>query len=281
MTDATGAEILGRTNPRIKRLRRLISKRKARSEERAFVVEGPLVVAEALAAAGSAATGDTEPGVEVEAVFVERGHGSEVVALALAAGVTVNTVEDGVLAAALDTVSPQRVAAIVRRPAPDLADLGPRGLVMVVIDGRDPGNIGTLIRSAEAAGAAGLVLVGSTVDPTNPKVVRASAGAGLRLPVIVEADINTTLEGLRASGRRILAAVIDAATTPYDEVDLADVVVVLGNESRGVPAPVIAQADDKVTIPLVGPTESLNLGVAGSVICFEALRQQRRSHPAQ
>ncbi len=279
MTDATRAEALGRTNPKIKRLRRLISKRKARSAERAFVAEGPLVVAEAIAAASPGGDG-LVPGVEVEAIFVEGGHGAEVVASAVAAGITVHTVDDGVLAAALDTVSPQLVAAIVTRPAPELGDLSPRGLVMVVIDGRDPGNVGTLIRSAEAGGAAGLVLAGSTVDPTNPKVVRASAGAGLRIPVIVETDIEAALDGLAVNGRHILATVIDPQATPYDEVDLADVAVVLGNESRGVPAQVIARADEMITIPLAGPTESLNLGVAGSVICFEALRQQRHRRVA-
>ena len=280
MTDAAAdGEVLGRTNTKIKRLRRLVSKRKARFEERAFVVEGPLVVTEALRAAGhasSAATaGSARSGLVIEAVFVERGHGPDVVAMATDAGLTVHTVADGVLAAVLDTVTPQLVAAVVSRPNTGLADLGPTGLVMTVVDGRDPGNIGTLVRSAEAAGAAGLVLAGSSVDPTNPKVLRASAGAALRLPVVVETDVDRALDGLMASGRALLATVIDPEATPYDEADLGDAAVVVGNESRGLPPEVLAKADGLVTIPLAGPTESLNLGVAGSIICFEALRQRR------
>lgn len=237
------------------------------------MVEGPLIVGEALAGMGQAATPWT-----VEGLYLEPGANPELVASAHQAGVEVHLVARGILATILDTVSPQPVAAVVTRP-PWAVDAIASGLVLVVVDGRDPGNAGTLIRSAEAAGAAGVVLAGSSVDPTNPKVLRASAGAGLRLPVVVEPDVGTALSHLSAGGRRVLATVVDPAAEPYDQVDLGQAVVVLGNESHGLAPEVVAAADQPITIPLAGPTESLNLGVAGSLLCFEALRQRRRNRP--
>ena len=144
-----------------------------------------------------------------------------------------------------------------------------------MVDGRDPGNLGTLIRSAEASGAAGMVLAGASVDPTNPKVLRASAGAGLRLPVVIEPDLEPALASLRPGRGPVVATTIDDEAEPYDQVDLTSAVVLLGNESQGLAPSVVALADHDITIPLAGPTESLNLGVAGSILCFEALRQRR------
>lgn len=283
--EVEATDLLSSSNPRIKRLRRLISQRKARSEERAFVVEGPAVVAEALALPRNPGGGG--PGADraaadavgsftsrVEAVFVDADGSPELVAAAAAQGVDVYPVTSGVLASVLDTVNPQPVAAIVGNRQWVVDDLG-RGLVLLLVDPRDPGNAGTLIRSAEAAGAAGIVFTGGAVDPTNPKVLRASAGAGLRFPVVVAPDTDAVIDKLAAGGRALVATVIDDAAVSYDEVDLNHVVVALGNESHGLSASVMARADLQMTIPLVGPTESLNLGVAGSVICFEALRQRR------
>ena len=265
--DASG--LLRASNPRIKRLRRLVSQRKARSEERAFVVEGPAIVAEALStSAGSS-------GLIIEGLYLESGVALDLAASATSLDIEVHHVAFGVLGSVLDTVNPQPMAAVISGPTWQLEDLGVGALVILLVDPRDPGNVGTLIRSAEASGAAGLVLAGSAVDPTNPKVLRASAGAGLRLPVVVEPDIDVALDTLAATGRPLLATVVDVKAKPYDQVDLAGAVVALGNETHGLPPSVVERADVVITIPLVGPTESLNLGVAGSMIAFEALRQLR------
>lgn len=255
-------------NHRLKRLRRLLSSRKARSDERAFVVEGPIMVAEALAAGAAR-------GLRVEGLYAEPGVDPAVVELAEALGVAVYPVAPGVLASALDTVNPQPVALIASREPAALVELGTTGTVLCLVEPRDPGNVGTLIRSAEASGAAGVVLAGPSVDPTNPKALRASAGAGLRLPVVVVADAGAALSELAATSRLLVATVVGPDAVPYDQVPLADAVVILGNEAHGLPAAVVAMADVAATIPLAGPTESLNVAAAGAVLCFEALRQRR------
>lgn len=269
LTGSTAAsEALAAGNHRIKRLRRLVSQRKARSDERAFVVEGPALVAEAIDLSGRSK-------VTVEGVYLEPDQESEAVARARSRGIPVYAVTRGVLASALGTVTPQPVAAVVSRAPADLGDLAIDEVVVVLVDPRDPGNVGTLIRSAEAAGAAGLVLCGSAVDPTNPKVLRAAAGAGLRLPVVTMPDTLSVLDELAESGRTLVATVIDGDAIPYDRFEWAGAAMILGNETHGLAADVLERADIAVTIPLAGPTESLNLGVAGSILCFEALRQRR------
>lgn len=263
---ASGGGLSAR-NPRIKRLRKLITQRKARSQERAFVVEGPAMVDEALRPAG------LRPGLRLETVFVELDYDPALTARAAAAGVDVAVVAPGVLASVLDTRRPQPVAAVVTGPPATAEDLGPRGPLLVLVDPGDPGNLGTLIRSAEAAGAAGLVLTGSPVDVTNPKVVRSTAGAALRFPVVTEPDLESAL-ALARLHRVLLATVIDDAAPAYDSVDLDGAALLLGNEAHGLAPDLVAAADGIVTIPLAGPTESLNLAVAGAVLCFEARRQR-------
>lgn len=214
--------------------------------------------------------------VEVEAVFVAAGAADGLDAQRVAGPAPLYRVADGVLDGVLDPVTPQPMAAIVARPT--AVEIAASGTVLCLVEARDPGNVGTLLRSAEAAGLAGVVLAGPSVDPTNPKAVRASAGAVLRLPVAEFHDVDAALDALAAGGRTLVATVIGSKAIPYDDVQLVDAAVVLGNEAHGLPESVVARADVVATIPLAGPTESLNLAVAGSLFCFEALRQRRRSH---
>ncbi len=260
-------------NQRIKRLRRLVTQRKARSDERAFVIEGPALVAEALVASASGH-------VHVEDVFVDLDEAElsgtrELINAASSLDLAVRLVTPGVLQTVLDPVAPQPVAAIVSKPVATVASLPDKGLILCLVEARDPGNVGTLIRSAEAAGAVGVVVAGASVDVSNPKAVRASAGAYLRLPVVVGSDVDVILDELSGSGRMLVATVLDDEAVPYDQAPLANAAVLLGNEAHGLPEQVAARADVLATIPLAGPTESLNLAVAGSLFCFEALRQQR------
>jgi TrmH family RNA methyltransferase len=148
------------------------------------------------------------------------------------------------------------------------------GVVVVAVDVRDPGNAGTLVRSAAAAGARGVVLCEGSVDLYNPKTVRATAGAMFRVPVVTSVDVNEALRALGAEGRRRLAAVARAGDD-YTTVDLtAPVALVVGNEAHGLPVD-LAEIDGSVSIPMPGATESLNVGVATAVLCFEAARQAR------
>jgi TrmH family RNA methyltransferase len=232
------------------------------------VIEGPVLVAEALAA-----------GIEVIEVLAEAGAAPEVVAEAHRRGIEVRVVTGDVLARSLDTTTPQGIAAVARRPEVDLATAlaaaaaGP--LTVVLVDVSDPGNAGTLLRAAEAAGASAVLFCEGSVDPCNPKCVRASAGSLFHLPVSSGGEALAVLEGLGEAGVRRLATVVRDGT-PYDQVDLTGpVAVVLGSEAHGLPASLDPVLDDHLTIPMAGRSESLNVAMAGSVLCFESLRQRR------
>jgi len=266
--------LLSKANPRIKRLRRLLNSRKARSSEGVFVVEGPVQVIEAIDLVSA-----SPEALDIEAVFVDAdiGRGTlDVIHHAELDGV-VYLVEPGVLGQALSTMNPQPVAAVVSRQPVGLdtvANLD--GPVMVLVDVADPGNVGTLIRTAEAAGVSAVVACGHTADWTNPKVVRSAAGACLRLPIVDDVDPSAVFDVLSKTGRSIVATTVSPDAASYDTVDLRNAVLVLGNEAHGLDDWVVTISDQAVTIPLGGPTESLNVATAGAVLCFEALRQRRQ-----
>ena len=236
------------------------------------MIDGPVLVREALAA-----------GLLVEEVFADPSADSEVIDIAAAAGAIVRGVSPEVLSRAVDTVTPNGMAAIARRidisvdAAIDAAAAGP--LVLVLVDVADPGNAGTLLRVAESAGAAAVLFCGSSVDPCNPKCVRASAGALFHLPVASGGDALAILERLGQQEVRTLATVPSGAAA-YDTVDLTGpVAIVLGGEAHGLPELVTAAAGTRVTIPMEGRSDSLNVAMAGAVLCFEASRQRRSAAP--
>jgi TrmH family RNA methyltransferase len=261
--------VLSAKSDRVKRLRRLVRQRQARSQERAFVAQGPVLVAEAL----------MTPGLDVLEIFSESPVDARVMAAAAESGRRSELVAPGGLRSVLDTVTPQPVCAVVRTPQTALDDVATSGPLLVLVELRDPGNMGTLMRTAEAAGAAALVVIGDAVDPTNPKVVRAAAGARFRLPVVDFGDTTTAFAAIRATGRAVVATVVGDAdgVIDYDAADLTRAALVLGNEAHGLSSEDAAAADLRVTIPLAGPTESLNVAAAGAVVCFESLRQRRHA----
>lgn len=252
--------MLSSKSQQLKRIKRLGSQAQARRDEGVMVVEGPTLVVEALASR-----------LRVEAVYAEEGA---------ALPPELQTIDvvwtlPGALRSVLSTVSPQPVVAVVATPEWTVEDLDPARPVLVIVEGRDPGNVGTLWRTAEAAGFAGIVLTQDSVDPTNSKVIRASAGAAFRLPVVGAGSAVELFDVLRAQGRSVLATALGADSQPHDTVDLRTAAIVLGNEAHGLPAEVIAAADAVIRIELAGPTESLNVAAAGAVLCFEALHQAR------
>lgn len=184
-------------------------------------------------------------------------------------------VEDRVLSPILDPRNPAPVAAVVSAPHWSVDALAVDGPLLVAVELRDPGNLGTIIRTAEAAGCGGVVITGSTVDPLNPKVVRASAGSILRVPVVEIADVESCLRNLRDQGRQVVATVVDQTAEVYDRVDLRTAAIVMGNEPRGLGDGVLALADEAVTIPMENGVESLNVAAAAAVMAFESSRQRR------
>ena len=234
------------------------------------MIEGPTLVREALAAT-----------LPLQEVFVTPDVDAALVADLVASGAEVRWVTADVLARAVDTVTPQGVAAIARRidvTVDDAVTAAARGpLALVLVDVADPGNAGTLLRAAEAAGAAAVLFCGGSVDPCNPKCVRASAGALFHLPVAIGGEAEAVLERLGDAGVRTAATVVRGGT-PYDEADLAGpLAIVLGSEAHGLAAELVEAVDLRLTIPMAGRAESLNVAMAGSVLCFESLRQRRNA----
>ena len=263
------ANLLGFTHPRVQRLRRLLGRRSARLEENAFVVEGAKVVTEALAS-----------GWRIEALYVVGGTEDQLIERALADGVSVYDMAPGVMERVSDTVTPQPILAVVEMMTTDLDTLRPAltdgGFAVIGVDVRDPGNAGTLVRSAEAAGACGVVLCEGSVELTNPKTVRASAGSLFHLPVVSGPGVDSVLQALGAMGVRRwgTSSATQDAPIDYTAADLSGpTAIVVGNEAHGLPAGL--DLDGYLTIPMAGRSESLNVGVATAVLCFEAARQRR------
>ena len=234
------------------------------------MVEGPRAIDAAL-----------DRGARLERVFL--GPRAELAFPALcarfaAAGVPMLALKEGVLEKVGSTRTPQPVLAITPRPSADRSALAGDGLVVVGLALADPGNLGTLVRSAEAAGAAAILLGPGSVDAYNPKVVRASAGAIFGIPVVdAESEGWTAVEALEALGelgRQRLGATAGQGVAHTDVDFTLPTAIVLGNEAHGIDPGVDARLDGHVHVPMAGPAESLNVAMAGTVLCFESARQR-------
>lgn len=221
-------------------------------------------------------------GADIEAFFAAPEAQTECPALidrAARRGIAIHHLEPGVLERVAGTVTPQPVLAVARRRPPALAEVTAAGteepkLLVVGIDVRDPGNAGTLIRSAESAGAHGVIFCRGSVDVTNPKTVRATAGALFHVPVVEGCDPQEVLGVLGDLGHERIAAVAHGGERP-DRVDLnRPLALVFGNEAAGLPEDVLHEVDHRVTIPMPGRSESLNLGMAASILLYEVRRQR-------
>jgi RNA methyltransferase, TrmH family len=257
--------VQSKQNARLKQLRRALAQ-PGRDQSSLTGIEGPNLLEEALRA-----------GLGVACVFVAQGSEGLLEALPLPPETEVLLLPRELLDSALTTETPQPIAALVELPLwtwPDL--LGSRGGVplLVVLAGlQDPGNLGTILRSAEAFGASGVLSLPGTVSAWNPKAVRASAGSVFRIP-LRNASAEDSLARLREAGVRIWSTAVRGAELA-DRVDLAGpVALLIGNEGNGVPEELAAQADGAVTIPCPGPVESLNASVAAAVLLYEASRQR-------
>ena len=254
-------------NKRVARAVRL-KKRAMREKDRRFLVEGALGVAEAIAS-----------GTKVEEVFTTPEPGPRLDAVIEAAErsrVPVRPVSPEVMAHLTSTVTPQGVVAVsefVDVPLDDIAGQG-AGLIPVLVEVRDPGNAGTILRSADASGAAGVVFTTSSVDVYNQKTVRATAGSMFHVPVAREVEVEEVVSALRDRGFAVVAA--DAAgRTPVYEADLRRPTAILfGNEARGLSEPARELADHTIRVPISGRAESLNLAAAATLVLFEASRQR-------
>jgi len=259
--------ISSRQNARIKELRRSFAEA-APNEQGEVAVEGMHLVEEGI-----------RSGLRLSTVFFaesarERAHK---LLPQLSAHTEALLLPDDVFASAVPSETPQGIAALVRPKSFSLDDMfsPPPALLVVAAGLQDPGNLGTIARSAEAFGVTGLLLGERTVSPWNWKAVRASAGSLFRLPTL-KVELAGALEEIKARGVRLLATSSHKGT-PIAEADLRGAVALLiGSEAAGVPKDVLAQADEIVSIPQSPRVESLNAGVAAAIMLYEAARQRRQ-----
>lgn len=270
--------ITSRQNSRVKQLRAAFSAngRGAGGAHSGLVaIEGEHLLLEAL-----------RSGLELATVFAQAGKERLLRKLPLGASPEVLLLSEDVFRSAVATETPQGVAALLHTPNFGREDLlrsagetssAPTPLILVAAGLQDPGNLGTLIRSAEAFGATGVLALQGTVSPWNQKALRSSAGSTFRLPVVL--GTMDDLRWLQSMGVRLLAATMDG--TPIEHADLRTAVAVLiGNEGAGLPPELLALAHERVAIPCPGPVESLNAAVAGSLLLYEAARQRKDSSGA-
>lgn len=256
--------VQSKQNARLKELRHALA-----SPSRTGVIglEGPNLVQEAIRAR-----------IRIHCVFVSTESEAAAQERALPTGTKILLLPQEVLRSALTTETPQPVAALVDPPQwtwdQVLALNSNRAPLVVVIAGlQDPGNLGTIVRSAEAFGATGIVSLPGTVSPWNPKAVRASAGSVLRVP-LVSAEPAESIARLRASGIEVLTTRAGDGLSAGHARLAHPVAFLIGNEGNGVPVNIAKFADGDVRIPCPGPVESLNAAVAASVLLYEASRQR-------
>jgi TrmH family RNA methyltransferase len=268
-------EITSIRSPQVKAARQL-ARRAFRQRTRSFLAEGPQAVREALAWPG---------GGVISELFVTSGAWSrydELVAQAAGAGVRVHAVSGEVMAELAQTVTPQGLLAVCRFidvPLDRLAAAAPP-LVVLLANVRDPGNAGTVLRTADAAGAGGVIFSDASVDPYNSKCVRASAGSLFHLPIVAPAPLPQAAAALRGAGLQILAAE-GSAGRELGQLESAGALArptawLFGNEAWGLPDALLALADEAVAVPIYGRAESLNLAAAAAICLYASARALRR-----
>lgn len=248
--------ITSRANPLLARVRKLNSRRSFRREEGAFAAEGPKLLAEAV-----------RWGAGLEAVICASG----VTLPELPGRVRVAEVADSLLASIADTESPQGIVFLCKGKALAMPEQWAGGRYLVLDGVQDPGNVGTIWRTADAFGADGLILCNGCADPWNPKTVRATMGAVFRLPAW-ECSLEMAAEKLSEAGVPLYAAALREDTEDIRAVSLGRAAVIIGSEGRGVSPQALELCQKTVKIPMCARCESLNAAVAASVVLWEMAR---------
>jgi RNA methyltransferase, TrmH family len=270
---SSGVAYTGTHSPRLKAARRL-TKRAFRDQERKFLAEGPQAVGEAFA-----------HGAAITDVFVtaaaQKKHAPLIDAIA-ADGVPVHLLNDAVMGELAQTVTPQGLLAVCGFVDVTLSEalaVGKASLAAVLANVRDPGNAGTVLRTADAAGADMVIFADASVDPYNGKCVRASAGSLFHLPVVAGVRLSEAIGALHAAGLRVIAA--DGRTGhSLDATDVQErlgepTAWLFGNEAWGLPPELLSLADEAVAVPIYGKAESLNLATAAAICLYVSARTRR------
>lgn len=258
-------EISSVENRQIKRLVLLRDRARERRKAKSFLIEGERLVLDA-------PVDRLEEVYMTRAVFEEMGGRFE--------GVRSAVISDAVMRKISDTQTPQGILAVVREPEWELSDIAGKEHPMLLLleNIQDPGNLGTMFRTAEAAGAAGIVMNRGCVDVFNPKVVRSTMSSIFREPFLVTDDLCDFIAELREriTGIHICAAYLDPSSRQYDAVDYRGACAFLvGNEGNGLSVEAVNAADETIYIPMCGKIESLNAAMSAGILMYEAARQRR------
>ena len=251
---------------RLAYLQRLAQHPAERRKAGLFLIEGTVLLNDAL-----------DAGLHVNEVLLERGRAGEAEKAAAerarGEGAVCAEVADGALARIGASVTPPPILAVAEIPGGEVSEASAEGFSLAAVEIADPSNAGALLRCAEGSGASEVVFAGNCVDPWGPKAVRASAGSVFRLPPRREPDAAAFLQNLRQSGRQVIATASNRGNPYYEFSYDNGAVILMGNETHGLPEAIKGCVTDWVHIPLSGAVESLNVAMAAAIICFEARRQ--------
>ncbi|MCD8248368.1 MAG: RNA methyltransferase [Lachnospiraceae bacterium] len=254
--------ITSTANPQVKNLQQLMKKSSARKEQGVFLAEGVKMLLEA-------------PPERIRKIYVSKSLYEEK-GQAFFPHADLEILDDRVYRAASDTKTPQGVLCLMERFHYTLVDLTkrPDPFLIILENLQDPGNLGTIIRTAEGAGADGIILSSDSVDIYNPKTIRATMGSVYRVPFFYADDLKEILRELKARGVRSYAAHLDGASA-YDKADYRQgCAFLIGNEGNGLTTDLSACADRLIRIPMHGKLESLNASVAAAILMYEACHQR-------
>ena len=263
--------ISNETNAQIKELVKLQKNARHRRKTKCFVAEGIKLVKEA------ASYGRLQKVYMSEKLYEQEWGGrSQDEILAQLGGVQAELVSDSVFAQIADTVTPQGILGIVRMPEYSLEEIldSDKKLFLLLDDLRDPGNLGTILRTSEGAGMSGVILSKESVDLFNPKVVRATMGAIFRVPFVYVENLPQVIGEMKQRGIAVYGTLMEGSRI-YDRIDYRQPSgIVIGNEANGISQKVIDELTERIRIPMEGSLESLNAAVAAAVVMYEAARQR-------
>lgn len=255
--------ITSTSNCNVKRLVQILNKPKVRKEQGVFAVEGMKMFLEA-------------PRERISEVYVSEKFISVPSNLSALNGYPYEILKEEVFRHVSDTVTPQGIMALVKMKDTSLENMHLKkngNLFLILEDIRDPGNLGTIVRSAEGAGVSGIIMTKNTVDIYNPKVIRSTMGSVYRVPFFYTDNPKAAVESLKALDTVIMAAHLDGEEYYYRQDMTGNTAFIIGNESNGISREMADMADVLIKIPMQGNVESLNASVAASVLMYEAFRQ--------
>jgi len=251
-------------NKLIKHIKSLDTK-KGRDKHDSFIIEGEKFV-------------DSIPHkLEIESYVLSQTMYSKVDIEKYSSRAKTYVIKDSIFKSISDTIEPQGIFAIckkVKYALSDVLDTSRPLFILMIEESSDPGNLGTIIRTAESAGACGVLVSENSVDLYNKKVLRATAGAIFHIPIVENVDLIDACKIFKSHGVEIVATHLKGAISPYDINLQKDCAVVVGNESRGVSDKLIENIDHIVKIPMIGDSESLNVSVASGILLYEVVRQR-------